>query len=35
MGTSEEVANLVLFLLSDERGHITGVAVAVDGGATL
>ena len=35
MGTSEEVANLVLFLLSGESGYITGAEVAVDGGATL
>jgi len=35
MGTSEEVANLVLFLLSDESGFITGAEVAIDGGATL
>lgn len=35
MGTSEEVANLVQFLLSDESGHITGAEVAIDGGATL
>lgn len=35
MGTSEEVASLVLFLLSDESGYITGAEVAIDGGATL
>jgi 3alpha(or 20beta)-hydroxysteroid dehydrogenase len=35
MGTSEEVARLVLFLLSDESGYITGAEVAIDGGATL
>ena len=35
MGTSEEVAQLVLFLLSDESRYITGAEVAIDGGATL
>jgi 3alpha(or 20beta)-hydroxysteroid dehydrogenase len=35
MGTAEEVARLVLFLLSDESGYITGAEVAIDGGATL
>jgi 3alpha(or 20beta)-hydroxysteroid dehydrogenase len=35
MGTAQEVANLVLFLLSEESGYITGAEVAIDGGATL
>ncbi len=35
MGTAEEVASLVLYLLSDESGYITGAEVAIDGGATL
>jgi 3alpha(or 20beta)-hydroxysteroid dehydrogenase len=35
MGTAKEVASLVLFLLSDESGYITGSEVAIDGGATL
>jgi 3alpha(or 20beta)-hydroxysteroid dehydrogenase len=35
MGTSEEVASLVLFLLSDESGYITGAEMAIDGGVSL
>ena len=35
MGTAEEVAHLVLFLLSGESNYITGAEVAIDGGATL
>ena len=35
MGTADEVASLVAFLLSDESGYITGAEVAIDGGATL
>jgi 3alpha(or 20beta)-hydroxysteroid dehydrogenase len=34
-GTAEEVADLVLFLVSDESRYITGAEVAIDGGATL
>ncbi len=35
MGTAEEVAKLVVFLLSDDSGYITGAEVAIDGGATI
>jgi 3alpha(or 20beta)-hydroxysteroid dehydrogenase len=35
MGTADEVASLVLFLLSEESGYITGAEVAIDGGASL
>jgi 3alpha(or 20beta)-hydroxysteroid dehydrogenase len=35
MGTADEVAQLVLFLLSDESAYITGAEIAIDGGATL
>src|SRR6202012_16339 len=35
MGTADEVASLVLFLLSDVSGYITGAEIAIDGGATL
>ena len=31
-GTAEEVANLIVFLLSDEASFITGANYAVDGG---
>ena len=33
-GTAEEVAQLVLFLLSDESAYITGAEVAIDGAAS-
>ncbi len=35
MGTSEEVARLVLFLLSDESVYVTGAEVTIDGGVSL
>ncbi len=34
-GTPDEVANLVLFLLSDACGYLTGETVAMDGGQRL
>ena len=35
LGTKEEIAGLVLFLLSDESRYMTGSEVAMDGGASL
>jgi 3alpha(or 20beta)-hydroxysteroid dehydrogenase len=35
MGTSEEVARLVLYLLSDESAYVTGAEMAIDGGVSL
>ena len=35
LGTKEEIARLVLFLLSDESRYMTGSEVAMDGGAAL
>ncbi len=35
LGTKEEIAGLVMFLLSDESRYMTGSEVAMDGGAAL
>jgi 3alpha(or 20beta)-hydroxysteroid dehydrogenase len=35
MGTAEEVARLVLWLLSDESGYVTGAEISIDGGVSL
>jgi 3alpha(or 20beta)-hydroxysteroid dehydrogenase len=35
IGTVQEVADLVLFLLSDEARYITGAEIAIDGGMSL
>lgn len=35
LGTADDVANLMLFLISDTAGYITGQSFAVDGGLTI
>ncbi len=34
-GTADDVAKLVLFLLSDDAGYITGAEIAIDGGLSV
>ncbi|MGG1662310.1 SDR family NAD(P)-dependent oxidoreductase [Brevibacillus sp. NRS-1366] len=34
LGTVEDVSNMVLFLASDESGHVTGAEFVIDGGGT-
>ena len=34
IGTPEDIANTILFLLSDQSGYITGTEIIVDGGVT-
>ena len=34
-GTTDEIANAVAFLASDEAGYITGQVLAVDGGLVM
>jgi NAD(P)-dependent dehydrogenase (short-subunit alcohol dehydrogenase family) len=35
MGTATDVANLCVFLASDEAGYITGQTIQVDGGLIM
>ena len=35
LGTADEIANLALYLASDESAFTTGVAHIIDGGWTL
>ena len=35
LGRADEVARLVLYLLSDDAAYITGAEMAIDGGASL
>ena len=35
MGSADEVARMVLWLLSDESGYVTGAEMTIDGGVSL
>lgn len=35
LGRADEVARLVLYLLSDDAAYITGAQLEIDGGASL
>lgn len=35
VGTPEEIAGVVAFLLSDDAGYVTGEIVSADGGASV
>lgn len=35
MGSPEDVANLVAFLVSDQAAYITGQVIAIDGGMAV
>ena len=35
LGTADEIADLVVYLASDESRYMTGQCVAIDGGMTM
>jgi 2-keto-3-deoxy-L-fuconate dehydrogenase len=35
LGTSEEIAQAALYLVSDDSGYVTGSAFQIDGGMSL